>query len=171
VIDMNFRFNVVMSLGLLAFTSAAAQAAQKSPVQLQVNLAQTFAPTTCPADAPTGSFCLNVTGTGTAGDLGKIEMTRIVRLNGAAFTPKQPNCVEGFTRGKMTFTNTDSISFDAFGQICLANGIAGYHLVVTGGTGRYKGAVGGGTVTVPPPSSGSTGRELWTAVIYIPEGR
>ncbi|WP_221091291.1 hypothetical protein [Deinococcus aquaedulcis] len=161
----------IVAVGWLAAGMGQAQTATPTPILLRANLAQTFAQTACPSNAPAGSLCLDVTAKGIVAGLGPVELRRLVRVKGAAFNPAQPTCVEGYTRGTLSVSKTDTLTFEGLGQVCLSTGIAGYHLVVTGGTGRYAGVVGGGAVTVPPPDSGSTGRELWDVLLYPAAGR
>ena len=53
------------------------------------------------------------------------------------------------------------------GNVCLVDGIAAYDVVITGGTGAFAGALGGGQIIVPPPETNTTGRELWRIEVEL----
>jgi hypothetical protein len=59
-----------------------------------------------------------------------------------------------------------TLTFRAPGSVCLADGTAAYNLIVTGGTGDYRGAMGGGRITVPPPINDTSGLELWQLELF-----
>ena len=51
-------------------------------------------------------------------------------------------------------------------RLCLGNvGAAPRHFDVTGGTGRYAGASGGGSITVEVLDAGAT--ETWSGAVYL----
>ena len=51
-------------------------------------------------------------------------------------------------------------------RLCLGNvGAAPRHFAVTGGTGRYAGASGGGSITVEVLDAGAT--ETWSGAVYL----
>ncbi len=147
-------------LGVILSCTAFAGTTSQTAVPLLVNLEQKYSGTTCDAGAPTGSVCLNVTGTGTIAGLGKVEMKRVVQIDAASADPKK-----GTTKGKLTFENGDFLNFRAVGNVMFEDGTASYNFIITGGTARFKNAIGGGIITVPPPS-GSV-RELWSGVLYL----
>lgn len=129
-------------------------------LELDINFAQTFIVAPCPPNAPVADFCLSVTGVAKVRELGQVQFNRVVLINGTLFDPAHPTCIPDETTGTLTLPG-GTITFHAPGNVCFVDGIAAYDLVITGGTGAYAGALGGGQVFVPPPETNTTGRELW----------
>lgn len=133
--------------------------------RVDINFAQTFGAVACPATAPAGDFCLNVTGTSDSPVAGHVEFKRIVMVNAALFDNAHPTCIPDETTGTLTLPR-GTLTFHAPGNVCFADGIASYDVVITGGTDAYAGALGGGKIIVPPPLTGSTGSELWHLELF-----
>jgi hypothetical protein len=83
-----------------------------------------------------------------------------VLINTAPFDPAHPTCIPDETTGTLSLPQ-GTITFHAPGNVCFSDGTAAYDLIVTGGTGAFARALGGGQVFVPPPETNSTGREIW----------
>ena len=130
-----------------------------------VKFDQKFATVKCSTDVPAGYLCLHVSGTAAASDYAGWRFERSVAFNIKNFDDKHPTCLPDETSGTLYLGN-DTLTFRAPGSVCLVDGTASYGLVVTGGTGRYKGAQGGGQITVPPPLNDTTGTELWHVTIF-----
>jgi hypothetical protein len=146
---------------LLASAATAVALAHEVPrLKLDINFAQTFIVAPCPPSAPVEDFCLSVTGVATVRDLGQVTYSRIVLINGTVFDPAHPTCIPDETTGTLTLPG-GTITVHAPGNVCFVDGIAAYDVVITGGTGLYAGALGGGQIFVPPPETNTTGRELW----------
>jgi hypothetical protein len=62
----------------------------------------------------------------------------------------------------LTLATGDSITFTGTGNFCRATQAANFTYTITGGSGKYLHASGGGTILVPLPTSSSTGTEAWT---------
>lgn len=127
---------------------------------VSVNFEQKFKLVTCGAEVPAGFTCLDVTGTATSASLGKLTFQRMVVFDLRRFDKAHPTCIPDETSGTLVLSK-GSLNFRAPGSVCLADGSATYALIVTGGTGAYNNAVGGGRITVPPQTAPGSGRELW----------
>ena len=162
-----FIATVILALG---FAGSAAHSQSPSrrheALHFEINFSQQFALTSCPANAPVNDGCLNVTLSADVPELGGVGVQRLVLFNWSLFDPNHPTCVPDETSGTMTLAD-GTITFHAPGNVCFNDGTATYGLIVTGGTGRYADAIGGGQITVPPPQTGSTGRELWNFSLYL----
>lgn len=137
-----------------------------APIHLDVNFSQAFqfgAP--CAASIPAGDTCINVTLSAPYTELGPLTVSRVAFFNGSSFNPSTPTCLPIETQGTVTLRD-GTLDIRGMGNVCLADGSAAYDLVVTGGTGRYQGAIGGGQISIPPPTSSSAGRELWSFSLY-----
>jgi hypothetical protein len=143
--------------GSLLSSSAFAHDGER--LKLDINFAQTFIVAPCPPNAPTADFCLSVTGVAKI-DRGEVQFNRVVLINGTLFDPAHPTCIPDETSGTLTLPG-GTITLHAPGNVCLVDGIAAYNVVITGGTGAFAGALGGGQILVPPPETSTTGRELW----------
>jgi hypothetical protein len=119
----------------------------------------------CPADVPAGFTCLEVTGTAKRTVLGRLSFERTVLFDLRRFDKLHPTCIPDETSGTLLLPN-GRLHFRAPGSVCLVDGSASYGLIVTGGTGAYEGALGGGRITVPPQASAGKGRELWQLELF-----
>lgn len=138
-----------------------------APLHLEVNFSQNFqfgAP--CASTVPAGDTCIDVTLSAPYTELGPLTVSRVAFLNGSLFNPSTPTCIPIETQGTVTLRD-GTLAMRGIGNVCFADGSASYNLIVTGGTGRYEGAIGGGEITIPPPTSNSTGRELWSMNLYL----
>jgi len=163
---MRIRRFACLFLIVTSFWTNSVTAAPTRPQAIDFDFVQKFSTIHCPADAPIGYLCLNVTGNAAISAIGQASFTREVLIDIKRFDEKHPTCIPDETVGTATLPK-GTITFHAPGSVCLADGTASYGLVVTGGTGAYKGAVGGGRITVPPPTSDSGGRELWHVELYL----
>ena len=135
-------------------------------IPVSIDFAQQYARIACPSSAPATAFCLGVTGTANSAVLGAVSFERTVVVpNIGLFDPDHPTCIPDETSGTLTLPN-GALTFRAPGNVCLADGTASYGLIVTGGSGTFKGVLGGGQITVPPPDTASTGRELWRVDLF-----
>ena len=142
------------------FTSTAATAHDGGKSAIDINFAQTYAVAPCAASAPASNMCLNVTGTSNSHEVGALRFSRVATFNPGQFDYTHPTCIVIETAGTLTLPR-GTLTFHAPGNVCFTEGIAAYNLIITGGTGAYAGAIGGGQIIVPPPQTSSTGRELW----------
>jgi hypothetical protein len=157
-----FLAAAIIALGL---SSSMAEAARTAPRSLRIDFVQTFKRTTCPPDVPLGFTCLEVSGTARSAAWGRLTFQRTVLFDLRKFEKLHPTCIPDETSGKLLLS-TGSLDFRAPGSVCLADGTATYGLIITGGTGAYKGVVGGGRITVPPQTAPGNGRELWQVELF-----
>jgi len=152
--------------GLLV--SAGASAGETRISKIDINFAQTYGLTPCPSTAPAADSCLNVTGVSDQRDIGHMTFSRVVLFNPSLFDGSHPTCIPDETSGTLTLPR-GTLKFHAPGSVCFSEGIAVYDIVITGGTDAYEGAIGRGQIIVPPPETGSTGRELWHLELFTNE--
>jgi hypothetical protein len=148
------------SLVICSLLGYSAVAHEGKRLKLDINFAQTFIVAPCPANAPTADFCLSVTGVATVPEVGQVQFDRVVLINGSLFDPAHPTCIPDETTGTLTLPG-GTITIHAPGNVCFIDGTAAYAAIITGGTGKYAGALGGGQIFVPPPETNTTGREIW----------
>ncbi len=136
-------------------------------IPVSIDFAQQAAPVTCPSSAPATAFCLGVSGTASLAALGAVSFERVVVVpDFGLYDPNHPTCIPDETSGTLTLPN-GTLTFRAPGNVCFVDGTASYGLIVTGGTGAYKGVLGGGQITVPPPAATApTARELWRMDLF-----
>jgi hypothetical protein len=149
---------IALALSLLTAQAAASRS-------LNVNFEQKFALMSCPADVPAGFTCLEVTGTARSTAFGRLSFERTVLFDLRSFDKLHPSCIPDETSGTLLLPK-GRLYFRAPGSVCLVDGSASYGLIVTGGTGAYEGALGGGRITVPPQASAGRGRELWQLELF-----
>jgi hypothetical protein len=149
-----------------AIPAMSKQMESESPMRLDINFGQHYQFIQCPPIVPVGDGCLNVTLAANVPEVGQVTGQRLVFFNGGTYDPNHPTCLPDETNGTMTLP-IGTLTFHAPGNVCFVDGTATYGLVVTGGTGMFQGAIGGGQITVPPPLTGSTGRELWHLNLFL----
>ena len=165
-IRTNMSCRILFLILAAIFTANPAFAQSQTPLHIDINFSQHFEVTACPAKVPAGNTCLNVTGIAEVSGWGHVSVQRIVFFNAKLYDANHPTCIPDETSGTLNLSG-GTLTFRAPGNVCLADGTASYALIITGGTGRYVGAIGGGQITVPPPQSNSTGRELWHIELYM----
>ena len=149
----------------LGFPTSMAQAAETEPRSFSANFEQKFKLITCPAAAPSGFTCLDVTGKANGTALGTLTFSRTVLFDLRKFDKLHPTCIPDETSGTLVLSK-GSLNFRAPGNVCLADGSASYGLIITSGTGAYVGTVGAGRITVPPQTAPGNGRELWQVELF-----
>jgi hypothetical protein len=158
---------VVMTIPMSA-TPALASGPTVLPITVGINFAENFTAVTCPASTPATAFCLNIKGTADVVGLGQASFQRSVLIpNKRLYDPNDPTCIPEETSGTLTLSN-GTLTFHAPGSICLLDKTVSYELIVTAGTGAYRGVIGGGQITVLPPETASTGREVWRLDLLPP---
>lgn len=141
-------------------------AAASVPLHLNVKFNQQNALTSCPKTVPAVDSCLAVTLSASHSELGPLEVSRVAVFNGNLYNPSTPACIPIETSGTVTLQQ-GTLSFRGAGSVCFVDATAFYDLIVTGGSGRFAGAIGGGRITIPPPTTDSTGPELWSMDLYL----
>lgn len=151
------------AVGLIASVASAASA-----VPFQASFAETFsvyAGGPCPANA----MCAAETGTGNATHMGKSSesFTAVVSLPISA-----TGCTPESSSGTLTAANGDEVFVTASGTFCqtsVSSATDTGTFQVTGGTGRFVGATGGGaydsTININATWSGGTSTSTYTGTI------
>lgn len=132
----------------------------------QVVFSDRYTEISCPVGEAYGSYCANVSGSGTAsGSYGALTLTRIANLA----TPYALNgCVPTSTYGTLTLGTRGSVDFRGEGTHCGSDHSAHYSYNVTGGTGALAGVTGHGAIDVAPTSN-DTGSERWSGTLVLPQ--
>lgn len=144
--------------GILMSAGASARGVETS--EIDINFAQTFVFQSCPSSAPAEDICIYVTGVTDQPLTRHLSFSRVSLVNPSLYDYTHPACQPIETSGTLTLPR-GTLSIHAPGNVCLADGVASYDIIITGGTGAYEGALGSGKIVVPPPETNSTGRELW----------
>lgn len=151
---------VVLCLASGLLMSAGASARGDDTSEIDINFAQTFVFGSCPSSAPAEDICIHVTGVSDQLQSRNLQFSRIAMVNPSVYDDAHPTCLPIETSGTLTLPR-GTLSIHAPGNVCFADGVASYDVIITAGTGAYVGALGSGKIVVPPPESNSTGRELW----------
>lgn len=169
---------LVLLAGLLASVGAtyatASQSGATGTFTLSADLPVRYPPTTCPPGTPSSIDCFARTGSEIIRGLGNV-------------TEAYPYLVDGSPAGcggdevrvlpatvRLSVTGKGEIELRLDGSGCLArvppNPVEGVEtFTVTGGSGKYVGASGGGTirhVSFGPPDWG--GRDTWSGTLVVP---
>jgi hypothetical protein len=150
---------------LVFVTSAASSAA--GTLNLRATLGTVSPAGVCPPEAPTGADCHPRRGTGSVSGLGSVSAT-YTWLFGTGSCPS--TLVKPFaTTGRFVVAGKGEIEFAlADGARCVEQEPVRnepQEFTVTGGTGAYQGASGGGTVE--RSLSGGRGVERWTGTLVV----
>ena len=142
----------VGSLALVAIgigtTSTSASAKPARP--LAGELVGTFFFHECAAGAPEQALCLHDEVDGRLRHLGRTTGSFEVVFDVAKF---EDGCGPISKQGSFVAANGDRLDVSAQGTFCFTTLIANYEFEVTGGTGRFAEASGGGSWVVPPPTT------------------
>jgi hypothetical protein len=129
----------------------------------QVNFLQHYQVITCPAEPNQTNLCYNLQDDASTSSLGMISFagTDILYLL-AEGTP----CGPAERHGALKLAGGDTITIHATGRYCVPGYPVQFTFTVTGGTGKYRHAAGGGTIAVgsarnnPPIAN-----EIWSGTI------
>jgi hypothetical protein len=111
----------------------------------------TFSFHACAADAPARAQCLHDDVTGQITHLGRTIGSFEVVFDIAKFG--DDGCGPIRKTGSFIAANGDWLHIEAQGTFCFSSLVAAYKYRITGGTGRFAGASGGGDWVVPPPTT------------------
>lgn len=123
----------------------------------------------CPAEvpAPAGALCLHDEVVGHMTHLGRTTGSFEVVFDLAAF--REDTCGPISKQGSFIAANGDWLDVEAEGTFCFSTLVAVYQFRITGGTGRFVSASGGGAWVVPPPATfdgvSGTGDEFLTGTL------
>lgn len=135
-----------ISAAIPAPTSAPTPTPTTDPTAFRAVFYEQDAPAACPAGKQSSAFyCLTFQGNGQAVGYGTINMTRIAIVTTVA---DSNDCHTVTSTGSLETSRQDRITFTAPGTYCAASGTWSYTYKITGGTGKYRGARGSGTIMV-----------------------
>jgi hypothetical protein len=149
------------------------QAAAANLVPFRATVAETFTASPCP---PIPSLCVTNTGSGQATHLGNIRESTVTVLDLAS--KPGPGCATDGHAERRTTTlyaaNGDQVTLTATGYSCptgptTLSFVDSY--VVTGGTGRFAGASGGGTITGTVDLANGTAVDTFSGALSEAGGR
>jgi hypothetical protein len=162
------RRSSLAAMALLAvLVSTPGQASAASLVPFKATVSETFTAGLC---SPVPSLCVSITGTGHATRLGKIRESASVMSNLAAGVG--PGCFSETRRTTLTAANGDQIILDAAGHNCATGPTTVTAMdayVVTGGTGRFSGASGIGTITATIDQASATAVVTFSGLLSTPD--
>ncbi len=142
------------------------QASAASQVPFRATFAETFTAALC---SPVPSLCVVAVGSGVATHLGRTLESNTVLVNLASNAA--PGCNSETRETILTAANGDQIVLHAPGQSCATGPTTVAALdfyVVTGGSGRFSGASGSGTVNVTVNQASGTAVSTFTGTLSTP---
>jgi len=161
------RVGAVLVAVVSCWLAAIAPAARANEHAFTADLVGDFVFGACPAEAPSGAQCLHDHLSGTMTDVGKAAGEFDVVIDSAHMGPD--GCAPADKNGSFVAPDGGRLGVMARGSYCFATSSASYHYVLKGLTGRFAGASGNGSWTVPAPSSlngmGGSGAEQIRGVI------
>ena len=130
----------------------------------QVNFLQHYQLIDCPAEPNQTNLCYNLQDDPSASSLGKISFagTDILYL-----LPEGTSCGPAERHGVLMLATGGTITIHATGRYCVPGYPVQFSFTVTGGTGKYQHATGGGTIAVGPARNNPpTADEFWSGSIH-----
>ena len=129
----------------------------------QVNFLQHYQLILCPSEPNPTTLCYTLQDDPSASSLGKISFAGIdilyMRTAGTSCGPAE-------RKGALKLADGDTITIHATGTYCVPGYPVQFTFTVTGGTGTYRHAVGGGTIAVGPAKDiPPTATEFWSGTI------
>ena len=129
----------------------------------QVNFLQHYQLIACPAEPHPTNLCYTLQDDPSASSLGTVSFagTDILYV-----LPLSANCGPAERHGAFKLADGDTIIIHATGMYCVPGYPVQFTFTVTGGTGKYRHASGGGTIDVGPArNSPPTATEFWSGTI------
>ncbi len=130
----------------------------------QVHFLQHYQLIPYPAEPGQTNLCYTLQDDPSASSLGKIWFagTDILYL-----LPSGSRCGPAERKGALKLANGDTITIHATGRYCVPAYAVQFTFTVTGGTGKYRHAAGGGTIAVGPArNTPPTADEFWSGTIH-----
>ena len=129
----------------------------------QVSFLQHYQLITCPAEPNPTTLCYTLQDDPSASSLGKISFTGMDILY---MRPQGSSCGPAERQGALKLADGDMIIIHATGRYCVPGYPVQFSFSVTGETGKYRHAAGGGTIAVGPArNSPPTADEFWSGSI------
>ena len=130
----------------------------------QVNFLQHYQIITCPTGPKPTSLCYTLQDDPGASSLGNVSFAGMDILY---VLPQGATCGPAERSGALKVTDGDTITIHATGTYCVPGYPVQFNFAVTGGTGKYRHASGGGTIDVGPArNSPPTADEFWSGTIH-----
>jgi hypothetical protein len=129
----------------------------------QVNFLQHYQVISCPAEPHPTNICYTLQDDPSTSSLGLISFagTDILYV-----LPVGTHCGPAERHGTLKVADGDTITIHATGRYCVPDYPVQFTFTVTGGTGKYRHATGGGTIAVGPASNKPpTAAEFWSGTI------
>lgn len=130
----------------------------------QVNFLQHYQLIDCPAEPNPTKLCYNLQDDPSASSLGTISFagTDILYV-----LPKGNSCGPAERYGALKLPKGNTLTIHATGMYCIPSYPVEFTFTVTGGTGKYWHATGGGTIAVGPARDHPpTATEFWSGTIH-----
>ena len=130
----------------------------------QVNFLQHYQLIDCPAEPNPTKLCYTLQDDRSASSLGMVSFagTDILYV-----LPKGTSCGPAERNGALKLADRDTITIHAKGMYCIPGYPVQFTFTVTGGTGKYRHAAGGGAIAVGPArNSPPTAIEFWSGTIH-----
>jgi hypothetical protein len=129
----------------------------------QVNFLQHYQLITCPTGSKPTNLCYTLQDDPSTSSLGKISFagTDILYV-----LPQGATCGPAERSGALNVADGNTITIHATGTYCVPGYPVQFSFAVTGGTGKYRHASGGGTIDVGPARNNPpTADEFWSGTI------
>jgi hypothetical protein len=161
------RISLVVIALMAVMVVVPLQASAASPVPFRATVAETFTAALCD---PFPSLCITTGGRGHATHLGRIREAATV-VSDLASNPA-PGCHTETRMTTLIAANGDKIMLNATGRNCATGpttvtAVDAY--VVTGGTGRFIGAKGSGTITATIDLASGTALVSFRGLLFSPD--
>jgi hypothetical protein len=160
------RISLTMISLMVVLIALPAQASAADEVPFRAIVQETFTAALC---SPVPSLCVSAVGTGQGTHLGQVRESASVVANLAS--QPNPGCTSETRETTLTGANGDRITLHATGQGCQTGPTtlaAVDFYVVTGGTGRFSGATGSGTINVTVDQATRTAVTRFSGVLSTP---
>jgi HYR domain len=164
---------VVALVGSACCTMALPQAVNSGTLNLRGELNFVSYPAACPPGASASVICHSRTGTGWVAGLGRVTPTYIFMADGTGCALETYRVLAYPARLSIAGKGDLNLALGELSGCIPAASVPGASpqaIEVTGGTGRYLGASGSGTLTrvAGRPGFGVPGTDTWTATITVP---
>jgi hypothetical protein len=129
----------------------------------QVNFLQHYQVIACPAEPNPTNLCYTLQDDPSASSLG---MTSFAGTDILYVLPEGTRCGPAERNGALKLADEGTITIHATGMYCVPGYPVQFTFTVTGGTGTYRHAAGGGTIAVGPARNAPpTATEFWSGTI------
>lgn len=156
-------------------TKASGHGAAVGSLALQTDIGASSAQTPCPAGTPTNVECFDRTGDALVPGLGAVheshDYVKEIAPAGCVPPPGYDAVRLIPSTAVLTTAGKGSVDLSTNGTGCLSQFgslIATETFTITGGSGVYAGASGGGTVEIHSSAATGGGADIWTGTLIVP---